>query len=293
METRHGKTVGDNVIPISGLGLPPVVSSIRRGALWRACARVCAFCEVWGGMQGQLFSILILVMASARAEAGCIDHATLGHSTVGITRYFDDNEQKNAPPGLLGIRGTGWFPSPTSMVTVGHVAEAMHLSETDWTQIEIREGDNTQLIPVRIAHLAGSHSEKIAVLELKSSFPNGQILKVRTEPLVPDEPVVSLAYPHDRLRFAGGRFVEYSADGDLSGTALFELYDGDDRLVLDHGASGAPVLDCEGRTVAVVSNLLTRTIRFLSGLIRVSTPWQNPNVVSVPIQVIKDFEKAE
>src|ERR1700730_16196340 len=100
------------------------------------------------------------------------------------------------------------------------------------------------------------------------------------------------AYPNDRLRFAGGRFVQYGADEKFAGTALFELYDGDDRLVLDHGASGAPVLDCDGRAVAVVSNLLTREIQFLSSVIRVTTPWQTPNVICVPIQVIVDSSKA-
>jgi hypothetical protein len=58
-------------------------------------------------------------------------------------------------------------------------------------------------------------------------------------------------------------------------------HDGDDRLVLDHGASGAPVLACKGRAVAVVHNLLTRTLQFLSKAIHVSTPWQTPNVVCV------------
>ena len=38
----------------------------------------------------------------------------LAHTTVGITRYFDtryfdDEEKKTAPPGVLGIRGTGGF----------------------------------------------------------------------------------------------------------------------------------------------------------------------------------------
>jgi hypothetical protein len=33
---------------------------------------------------------------------------------------------------------------------------------------------------------------------------------------------------------------------------LLEMYDGNDRLVLDHGASGAPVVDCSGQVVAVV-----------------------------------------
>ena len=69
------------------------------------------------------------------------------------------------------------------------------------------------------------------------------------------------------------------------------MYDGDNRLVLDHGASGAPVLDCQGRVVAVVSNLFTQTMQFLSSAIRISTAWGQANVVSVPIQVLKDFLK--
>ncbi len=67
------------------------------------------------------------------------------------------------------------------------------------------------------------------------------------------------------------------------------MYDGNDRLVLDHGASGAPVLDCNGRVVAVVTTLITRTVNFLSNVMRVSTAWQSPNVVAIPIQVLKDF----
>jgi len=35
--------------------------------------------------------------------------------------------------------------------------------------------------------------------------------------------------------------------------------------VLDHGASGAPVVDCAGRVVAVVSNLFTTTMQFRLG----------------------------
>src|SRR5262249_7862356 len=74
---------------------------------------------------------------------------------------------------------------------------------------------------------------------------------------------------------------------------LLEMYDGDDRLVLDHGASGAPVLDCDGRVVAVVMILMTRTMSFLSNVIRISTAWNSPNVVAIPIQVLKDFSSSE
>jgi hypothetical protein len=69
-------------------------------------------------MKRRLFSFLILVVAPARVDAACVDPATVAHSTASITRYFDDGEK--APIGVTGIRGTGWFLSPTSIVTVGH-----------------------------------------------------------------------------------------------------------------------------------------------------------------------------
>jgi Trypsin-like peptidase domain len=231
--------------------------------------------------------LLLLCLGCARAAAGCVDPATLTHSTVSITRHFSEEERK-AEAGLLGIRGTGWFLSPTSMATAGHVAEAMRLTSQDWKEIEILDADHVHSIAVRVQQLAGSHAEKIAVLELQRAFAGGRSLKIRTEPLVPEEPLVSLGYPKNRLRFAGGRFVEYGGGDKFAGTALLELYDGDDRLVLDHGASGAPVLDCEGRVVALVSNLFTQTMRFFSDAVRISTAWGSANVVSVPIQALRD-----
>jgi hypothetical protein len=68
--------------------------------------------------------------------------------------------------------------------------------------------------------------------------------------------------------------------------ALLEMHDGNDRLVLDHGASGAPVLDCEGRVVAVVSTLITQTIALPTGPVRVSTAWHTANVLSIPAEVL-------
>jgi len=179
------------------------------------------------------------------------------------------------------------------MVTAAHVAEAMHLSAQDWKEIEIRERESKASLPARILRLAGSHTEKIAVLELRTAFTGAAALLLRTRPLAPDEQLVSLAYPKSELRFASGRFVQYGSADRFAGFALLEMHDGNDRLVLDHGASGAPVLDCEGRVVAVVSTLVTQTISLPTGAVRVSTAWRTPNVLSIPAGVLKGFSSSE
>ena len=239
-------------------------------------------------MRRSLLLSLVLFTTSTAAEASCVDPSTLVRSTVNLTRIYDKEESRPGT-GVLGIRGTGWFLSPRLIVTAAHVTEAMHLSDQDWKDIEIKERDSKESTGVRIVRVLGSQSERVAVLELKSPFNGATVLAKRVEPLVPEEPLVSLAYPNDALRFAGGRFVKYGDSGRLTGLALLEMYDGKDRLVLDHGASGAPVLDCDGKVVAIVSTLLTKTMNSLSGVVRVSTAWQTPNVASVPIEVLKDF----
>src|SRR5262245_9476643 len=243
-------------------------------------------------MRRCLFPALLLAAMSSGGQASCIDPATLVRSTVSITREFDADERR-AEPAVLGIRGTAWFLSQQLVVTAAHVAEAMHLSARDWKEIEVRERESKAAIPARILRLAGANAEKIAVLELRVSLPGAVALRVRMEPLVAEERLLSLAYPNGGLRFARGRFAEYGSKGSLAGAALLEMHDGNDRLVLDHGASGAPVLDCEGRAVAVVSTLITQTIGLPSGRVRVSTAWQTPNVVSIPVVALMDHVSAD
>jgi len=243
-------------------------------------------------MRRFLFSALILVAACARLEATCLDPSTVVHSTMSIARDFNEEESK-VPPGVVGIRGTAWFLSPRLIVTAAHVAEAMQLSAQDWKDVGIRDGESKRSVAVRVRHLAGPQVEKIAVLELRNEISDAVVLQRRAASLIPEEGVVSLAYPKSQLRFAGGRFVQYADDERLAGSVLLEMYDGDDRLVLDHGASGAPVLDCDGRVVAVVMILMTRTMSFLSNVIRISTAWNSPNVIAIPIEVLKDFSWSE
>jgi len=239
-------------------------------------------------MRRCLFSFLLLIVGISRIDAACIDPSTFVRSTMSITRHFNEEERK-AEPDVIAIRGTAWFLSSRLLVTAAHVAEAMHLSANEWKTLEMQNSGSKRLVSARLVHLAGTHAEKVAVLELETAISSAAILERRAEPLIADEQVVSLAYPSNQLRFAGGRFVQQGRDEKFAGSALFEMYDGNDRLVLDHGASGAPVLDCDGRVVAVVTTLITRTMNFLSNVIRVSTAWQSPNVVAIPIQVLKDF----
>lgn len=234
----------------------------------------------------------LFFVAHSRADGTCVDPASLAHSAVGITRYFDDGE-RTGQPRMVGVQGTAWFLSPTVIVTAEHVAAGMRLSAQDWKTLEIQDGDVSWSIAARIQRLAGFQAEKLAVLELQTDVSGAKGVATRIEPLAPEERVVTLGYPRSRPRPVGGRFVQYGDSGRLAGTALFEVYEGNDRLAVDHGASGAPVFDCAGRVAAVISIAITQTIRMPSGEVRVSTAWGTPNVVAVPIQALKEFSEAK
>ena len=234
-----------------------------------------------------LFGSLLSMQA---AGAACGDPAQLAHSTVSIMRHFDEAE-RNEHPDLVGVRGTGWFLSPTTIVTAEHVTAAMKLSNRDWKPLEIINGDGSEVIAARVHHLAGTHTEKLAVVELQHAVPAARGAAIRTEPLRPEEQVLTVAYPSGRLHLVKGRFVRVGDAGKLAGMALIEMYEGDNRFVIDHGASGAPVVDCEGRVAAVVSNVFTQTFQWAYHSIRMSTAWGMPNVVSVPVQALGDFSK--
>jgi Trypsin-like peptidase domain len=230
------------------------------------------------------YGLILFLVFSGRSHAEtCIDSTLLAHSTVSIMRYFDDAERTTQST-VVGIQGTGWFQSPTTIVTAEHVATAMGLSTANWKLLNIQDGADTRFIPVRIQRLAGARTEKLVVLELQTAISEARGVALRTSPLTPEDRLVAFAYPNQQPRFVGGRFVQYATDGRLAGTALLEMYEGDNRLVIDHGASGAPVFDCEGRVAAVIVTVMTQILRTPFGERRVSTAWGTPNVISVPIQ---------
>jgi S1-C subfamily serine protease len=236
--------------------------------------------------------VVLFVLASTRLSATCVEPAQVAHSTVSIMRHFDE-EERSTHHGLSGIRGTGWFLSPTTIVTAEHVTAAMDLSTEDWKPLEIRDGDGSQLIAARIQRLSGGSTEKLAVLELQQPVSTARSFAIRKEPLIPEEQVTTIAYPAGRPHPVAGRFVRFGDGGKLTGMALLEVYEGDNRLVIDHGASGSPVVDCDGRVAAVVSNVFTQSLMGVSHEIRISTAWGTPNVVSVPVQALDELPQSQ
>lgn len=69
-------------------------------------------------------------------------------STVSIMRHFDD-AQRDAHGGLIGVRGTHWLLSPTTIVTARARHHAMALSTKDWKLLEIVNEDGSQFIAER------------------------------------------------------------------------------------------------------------------------------------------------
>jgi hypothetical protein len=237
------------------------------------------------------FSFLLLAITNG-ARAACIDPAQLTHSTVSIMRHFDDAERE-ARPNLIGVQGTGWYLSSTTLVSAEHVAADMKLSMQEWKPIEIMDEDGSQFIAVRIQRILGAQTERLAVIELQHAISNARSVGIRREPLLPEEPVMTIGYPAGRLQLVSGRFVRLADDGRLTGTALLEFYEGNNRLIVDHGASGAPVLDCNGRVAAVVTDVLTQNISWGQREMRISTAWGMPNVVSVPAHALADISEPE
>src|SRR5262249_53992919 len=112
-----------------------------------AFALCCNWGRGFGAMQRRTWvralaglAVCIFVTAhavEAEAETACIQPGQLAHAGVRISRYFSDAERAAQDDGTLGIQGSGWFLTPTAIVTVAHVAVAMNLSTRDWKQLEI------------------------------------------------------------------------------------------------------------------------------------------------------------
>jgi V8-like Glu-specific endopeptidase len=235
--------------------------------------------------------------------ASCVDPSEMARSVVSIVRYFNAPRRNAAGEDIFGERATAWFyTSPRLLVTAAHFVR--ELSPRDWQEAELRQASQdgepgtTVRVQLRVVaegrpvndHARGAErhtapKEDVAILELREPFPNAQVLDVRLEPLAADATVLVLGYPGGRMQAAHGIIREArDRPAKFAGLTLLEGQ-GDNRLLLDGGTSGAPVLDCrQGQVIAVLNGLLTGpSLPFLpSGRSVVPTPWGSPTNTAVP-----------
>jgi hypothetical protein len=250
-----------------------------------------------------ILAFMMVIGQCARAEDACIDPSTLVATTVSITRYFTADEKPG--PSLDGYRATAWFYGSTRyLVSIAHfVDDAPVLPRGEWRKVDVRQRDITVKVNARLLAVVTALPEGFAIFELREPFPDAQTLKLREKPLSRNEPVRSIAYL-DRLRFAKGRFAEIAGSNDIPrdhpfakvrpGSGLFEMWDieerNNDRYVLNHGASGAPIVDCEGNVAAVASNIVTQgSVYFAGREIKLTTPWGMANNTAALIQPLFDI----
>jgi V8-like Glu-specific endopeptidase len=276
------------------------------GTPWQVRAKLCAIGLV----------LLPLIVSrdgiAARAEAqeagtACVDPGELARSVVSIVWSFSQARRDGAGREFIGQRATAWFyTSPRLLVTTAHFAN--ELPADGWQEAELRqasvdgEPDMAARVRLRVSvqgrlsddHRSGTGpgtglEEDLAILELQNPFPNAQVLDIQTEAPARDAAVLVLGYPAGKMQAARG-IVRESEDSarKYPGLALLEVQ-GSNRLLLNAGASGAPVLDCrQGRVIAVVNGLLTGpTLPFLPPEHAViPTPWGSPTNTAVPASTL-------
>jgi hypothetical protein len=275
----------------------------RRSALLTRLEQACAGLVARLTTRLMILVPMMVIAQCARAENACIDPSTLVTTTVSITRYFTADEKPR--PSLDGYRATAWFYGSTRyLVSIAHfVDDAPVLPRGEWRKIDVHQRDLTAQVSARLIAVVRALPEGFAIFELREPFPNAQTLKLREKPLSRNEPVLSIAYL-DGLRFAKGRFAEIAGSSDIPrddpfakvrpGSGLFEMWDiaerKNDRYVLDHGASGAPIIDCEGNVAAVASSLVTQESMYFAGReFRLTTPWGMANNTAALIQPLFDI----
>ena len=222
----------------------------------------------------------------------CIDKESSAQSVAAITRYsplYDDPHVVT----VFGIEGGSiWFLKEDEPVLALHVARSLGLSNKEWTPVEIYQNEpdakihRHQRIRARLLRTITWGLDGLAVLKLEEPFQGARPLTIRAEPLKPGEKIITPAYPGGLLELTTGYFLGIDlALSSESKEASYAIEIDGNRLALDSGASGAPVLDCTGRVVAAVSAQVYLVSEH--GLVEATLRGQQTNI-AIPVTILSD-----
>ncbi|MEZ0170682.1 serine protease [Microvirga sp. TS319] len=229
------------------------------------CAVALALLAITVGPDGAVSRASAQESSAKGSRASCVDPSAYTRSVVSISRYFD-KARRDGSAEIIGERATAWFyTSPRILVTAAHFANTLPVQ--GWQDVELRqtarEGEPGVMVltPLRVVargRLAGGMAEDVAILELRDPFPHAQVLEVETEVPPKNAMVLVLGYPGGRMQTAHGFLRDAATPASrYAGLAMIEIQ-GSDRLLLNVGTSGSPVLDCVGgRVIGVLNALLT------------------------------------
>jgi hypothetical protein len=226
---------------------------------------------------------------------------TLSRSVVSIARTLDASEVRTDPKTgerITSIRASAWlYRDRQTLVTIEHAAEEMGLKRDVWKDITIAwsatEYESPHFFFEMRAMLLDTDDDSADApvrIMLEDELPQRLIpAQLREGPLKDNDPVVAVGYTHGVLRFATGKlnFPEPSQDAELeekpSPYLPFELANNNtnDRLAMDHGASGGPITDCDGKVAAVFVEVLTQdqeVSNAISSMMRILETFGSPEV---------------
>jgi hypothetical protein len=223
----------------------------------------------------------------------CIDKESSAQSVAAITRYshlYDDPHVVT----VFGIEGGSiWFLKEDEPVLALHVAKSLGLSNREWIPVELYQNEpdakihRHQRIRARLLRTITWGLDGLAVLKLEEPFEGARPLVIRAEPLKPGEKIITPAYPGGLFELATGHFlgIDLALSTEKKEASYAIEIDGN-RLALDSGASGAPVLDCTGRVVAAVSAQVYVVSE--NGLEEATLRGQQTNI-AIPVTILSDF----
>ena len=223
----------------------------------------------------------------------CMDKESSAQSVAAITRYSHlyDDPYVVAVFGIEG--GSIWFLKEDEPVLALHVAKSLGLSNRAWIPVEIYQNEldgkihQHQRIRARLLRTITWGLDGLAVLKLEEPFEGARPLVIRAEPLKPGEKIITPAYPGGLLELTTGHFlgIDLALSNERKEASYAIEIDGN-RLALDSGASGAPVLDCTGRVVAAVSAQVYVVSE--NGLEEATLRGQQTNI-AIPVTILSDF----